>query len=279
MRELSCSSFQNPPIADLTKLSRLTFRWAWFYTPENLPRAYRKWIAEIAQVDTRLLRALRNAREGKFVYGRDNGQAEILQGICTEENLPLVWGDPNLSIPIPCEVIHSGSGPSCSLHAASRFIRAFRSSLLMYLSIQVLMKMKQPCLENLQKALRDAVRSSVFLAAFIGMFHYSVCLSRTIIGPHLTRHKLVTSQSLDAGLSIAIGCVSCGFSVFIEHPRRRSELAYFVAPRALSVFLPRRYHRAKVRAVISGPWPLCLVLAEKNADLNSTYGKNSWSSH
>ncbi len=53
--------------------------WAWFYLPNRLPRAYRDWIKSAAQVDERLIEALRRVRHGDFVYGEDTGQAPLLQ--------------------------------------------------------------------------------------------------------------------------------------------------------------------------------------------------------
>lgn len=53
--------------------------WAWFYLPNRLPRAYRDWIKSAAQVDERLLEALRRVRHGQLVYGEDTGQAPLLQ--------------------------------------------------------------------------------------------------------------------------------------------------------------------------------------------------------
>ena len=222
---------------------RYVNRWAWLYLPQNLPRAYQKWIEEAAQVDRRLILALRYAREGTFVYGENN---EVLQGICQDHRLPMSWSNPKYSIPIPCEVIHAGRGPSCHWHAASRFLCSFRFSLLMYLPLQILIKMRRPSIAGFQRAFSDALRSSAFLAAFISTFYYSVCLARSILGPSLVRRNVVTPQALDSGICAATGCVLCGWSVLLEHPKRRSELAFFVAPRALSIFLPRKYNRTKI---------------------------------
>ncbi len=87
--------------------------WAWFYLPNRLPRAYNKWIGEAAQVDHRLISVLRKAHAGEFIYGEDTGQAHILQDMCSDYGWPLAWADPVKTIPIPCEVVHMGTGPSC----------------------------------------------------------------------------------------------------------------------------------------------------------------------
>ena len=87
--------------------------WAWFYLPDRLPRAYNKWIGEAAQVDYRLISVLRKAHAGEFIYGEDTGQAHILQDMCSDYGWPLAWADPVKTIPIPCEIVHMGTGPSC----------------------------------------------------------------------------------------------------------------------------------------------------------------------
>ena len=225
--------------------------WAWFYLPDRLPRTYNRWIGEAAQVDRRLVEALRRARWGEFVYRRDTGQAPLLQSMCRDYGWPLVWGDPAQTIPIPCEMVHMGTGTSCHWHAAVRFARAFKFALATYLPLQLLMKTRKPSIRALRRALVDAMRSSAFLGAFVGLFYYGVCLSRTRLGPMIFSSEKVTPMMWDQGLCVGAGCLLCGWSILIEAEKRRQEVAFFVAPRAASTVLPRRYD-SKVR----GPHPL-----------------------
>ena len=211
--------------------------WAWFYMPERLPRAYNDWIREAAQIDQRLIETLRKARAGDFVYGQDNGQAHPLVEFCHDHGFPPHWGDPAVTIPIPCECVHMGTGPSCHQHAVARFVRAFRFAMLMYLPLQLLIKARKPSPRAFMHALRDAIRSSAFLAGFITFFYYSVCLSRTLVGPMIIPRPMLW----DRGWCIAVGCVTCGWSILIEAEKRRQEIAAFVAPRAAAVLFPRRY--------------------------------------
>uniref|UniRef100_A0A0D2XVK0 Uncharacterized protein n=1 Tax=Fusarium oxysporum (strain Fo5176) TaxID=660025 RepID=A0A0D2XVK0_FUSOF len=53
--------------------------WAWFYHPSRLPRSYNKWITSAASVDLRLIEALRRCHSGEFQYGKETGQAHLLQ--------------------------------------------------------------------------------------------------------------------------------------------------------------------------------------------------------
>ena len=215
--------------------------WAWFYLPERLPHEYNRWIDQAAQVDLRLVEVLRNVRRGDFIYGKDTGQAPILEGMCRDYGWPLAWGDPAQTIPIPCEMVHMGTGPSCHWHAVVRFFRAFKFSMAMYLPLQFLVKARHPSFTALKQVLRDAIRSSAFLGAFISTFYYSVCLSRTLLGPRIFSRKIISAMTIDSGLCVGAGCMLCGWSILLEARKRRQEVAFFVAPRAVATFLPRRY--------------------------------------
>lgn len=215
--------------------------WAWFYYPDRLPRAYNRWIKGAAQVDPRLVEVLRRARRGEFVYDRETGQAALLESFCTDLDLPVAWGNPCLTIPIPCEVVHSGIGPSCHWHSAVRFARTFKFAFANYLPLQLLVKAKKPSWRAFLQALKEALRSSTFLGAFVGFFYYGVCLARTLVGPKLLQSRGVTPQMWDQGLCIRAGCILCGSSILIEATKRRQEMAFFVAPKAVATFLPRRY--------------------------------------
>lgn len=232
--------------AGLFVISAGAVMWAWIYLPGRLPRAYTRWIADAAQVDPRLIETLRRARWGQFVYGKDTGQAPLLQSMCRDYGWPLKWGDPARTVPIPCEIVHMGVGPSCEKHAVVRFGRAFRFAFAMYLPLQLLLRLRSPSTQAFRQALRDAARSSAFLGMFISTFYYLICLSRTRLGPKLISHDTITPMMWDQGLCINVACAMCGWSILLEAPRRRQEVALFVAPRALATVLPRRYER-KVR--------------------------------
>ncbi|KAH8705712.1 integral membrane protein [Talaromyces proteolyticus] len=224
--------------------------WAWFYAPERLPRSYAKWIGQAASVDTRLIEALRRVRRGIFVYGKDTGQAPLLEPMCKEYGWPIEWGDPAKTIPIPCEMVHMGCGPSCEWHAVSRFARAFKFSLMTYLPLQLLLRVRsRQTGATITRAVKDALRSSSFLSLFISLFYYSVCLARTRLGPKIFNRKTVTPMMWDAGLCVGAGCFMCGWSILAENPAKRQEVAFFVAPRAAATLLPRRYDQK----VCAGP--------------------------
>ena len=224
--------------------------WSWFYSPDRLPHGYNSWISSAAEVDHRLIEALREARYGNFVYGKDTGIAPLLESMCEDYGWPKTWGDPAKTIPIPCEMVHMGTGPNCEKHGISRFGRAWFFAVRMYLPLRLLMLLRQRKLtkRRLVKSFLDASRSSAFLGAFIAFFYYGVCLARTRIGPRIFDQKTISPMQWDSGLCVRAGCLLCGWSILLEKPSRRQELACFVGPRALATVFPRRYEK-KVRSL------------------------------
>ena len=169
--------------------------------------------------------------------------------MCKDFVWPLELGDPAKTVPIPCEMVHMGVGPSCERHALSRFLRAFRFALATYLPLQLALRAQAPSKENALIGLKEAARSSAFLGSFISLFYYSVCLARTRLGPKVLSEKIVTRMMWDSGLCVAAGCMMCGWSILIEKARRQQEIAFFVAPRAAATLLPRRYEQKVCRSL------------------------------
>ena len=262
-------------------LSSGTIMWTWIYLPNRLPKRYNKWISEIAQIDRRLLEILRKARAGSFIYGEDKGQdARLLQAMCKEYEWPLQWGDPEKMIPIPCEVVHMGTGPSCHWHAVVRFSRAFHFALATNLPLQLLVKMisrRRFSSRTISLACRDAVRSSVFLGAFVALMYYGICISRSCVGPKIFNRQTVTPQMWDSGLCVRAGCILCGWSILIEAEKKRQELAMFVAPRALATQLPREYDPKdfwKERLAFSLSTALLFTIAQEDVGMvRGIFGK------
>lgn len=234
--------------------SAATIMHAWFYSPSRLPLTYNTWISAAAELDRRLLLALRHARYGTWIYGRETGFGNLLGSMCHDYGLPEELGDPAKTIPVPCEIVHMGCGKSCEKHALVRFWRGWSFAAKMYGPLELFVlarhvkKAARPGnrLAGLRQhvllsAIVDMTRSSAFLGAFIAFFYYGVCLSRTRLGPRLFSYKTVTPQMWDSGLCVLGGCLLCGTSILVEQPRKRLEVLFFVLPRAAATWFPRRY--------------------------------------
>ncbi|GJN74352.1 hypothetical protein PLICBS_008443 [Purpureocillium lilacinum] len=215
--------------------------WAWFYAPDSLPRGYNKWITSAAHVDLRLIEALRRCKTQELRYREETGQAPLLGSMCEDYNLPYEWGDPTKFVPFPCDIVHMGRGPSCEYHAWRRFWLSWRWSMYTYLPLALALQLRKPTRNSPLLALMSACRSSAFLATYITLFYYGVCLGRTRVGPHLIGKDTACRNRIDGGLCVGVGCFLCGWSVLIETASRRKDMALFVAPRAMATLLPRRY--------------------------------------
>ncbi|KAK2591206.1 hypothetical protein QQS21_011114 [Conoideocrella luteorostrata] len=146
--------------------------WAWFYAPDNLPRAYNKWITSAAHVDIRLIEALRRCRTRELKYDEETGQAPLLGSMCTDHNLPYEWGDPCKTIPFPCDIVHMGRGPSCEYHAWRRFWLSWQWSMYTYLPLALALQLRKPNRNSIRTALLSACRSAAFLGTYITLFYY-----------------------------------------------------------------------------------------------------------
>lgn len=155
--------------------------WSYFYFPDRLPRNYLNWITTAANVDPRLVTALRLCHQGNLVYGQSyppNSPGRILQDMCKDYGWPEEWGDTAKNIPFPCTMVHMRDGPICEIHALSRLVRSFKWALSCNLPLNLVLMLKNPSKRGFQRAVISSVRSSGFLAAFIALFYYGVCLCR-----------------------------------------------------------------------------------------------------
>ncbi|CDS09623.1 hypothetical protein LRAMOSA10983 [Lichtheimia ramosa] len=210
---------------------------AWFYAPERLPGSYSSWITKMSEMDKRLLMALRAIRNGDW---KDTGMQDLLGDYAVELGLPKAAGDP-MNGRIPCQIVHQGQPYGCEVYAVNRFIKGFIKVYPLYLSVHLLPPLlfrTSQLLQNpgsrLFQILKASTRSSTFLASFITIIWYSICLVRTRIGHQVLN---VNQSYLDNTLAPLVGCMLCGLSLLIESPHRRGEMALYVVPRAmLSMF-------------------------------------------
>lgn len=220
----------------LFTISCFAIMFAWFFYPERLPPSYRKWITAAANMDNELVDALRYLRQGKIIYGVKTEHDDILHNMCAKNNLDPKFGKFSESIPLPCEVVHSNI-KGCEIHAAWRWYRGFISGLSVYLPLNVLVAIVSKSWKTAWKhVLVSSARSSAFLATFITLCWYGVCLVRTRLGPLFFPNA--TAQQLEDTYGPGLGSALCGLSSLIEYPKRRGELALFVTPRALSIAFP-----------------------------------------
>ncbi|KAI8345274.1 hypothetical protein EDC96DRAFT_449370 [Choanephora cucurbitarum] len=193
-------------------------------------------------IDTRLLEALRAIRNGTWVYGANTGLSHLLGDYCTQLGLPRHLGDP-VTGRIACTLVHEGKPYGCEANVLLRFYRGFAKIFPVYLSVHLFpplffktSKLVQNPGQFISHVLFASVRSSTFLATYIAIIWYSICLVRTRIGHQLLG---INQTRLDNTMAPLVGSMLCGLSLLIESRHRRGEMTLYVLPRALYSFTER----------------------------------------
>ncbi|KAH9937698.1 uncharacterized protein B0H18DRAFT_971843 [Fomitopsis serialis] len=252
--------------------------WCFFYQPERLPRSYNKWIMTVANIDPRILAAMRALRSGTWSYRRHHSvQPDLLSSLSQDLGYPAAWGDitrlPARGGPdatavwkelgvkgrdgiggTPCELVHANaSGGSCSKNTALRGTQAFASAMAIYLPVHflpILLTRPRTLLRpsKLMQTLLAVLRSASFLSTFVSCIWAAVCLTRTVLLARLFPRISHDVWDGPFGCTFA-GSLVCGGSIWIEQGRRRGEMALYVLPRAIRACLPERWVRSGAQGV------------------------------
>ncbi|KAI0094897.1 hypothetical protein BDY19DRAFT_50768 [Irpex rosettiformis] len=244
--------------------------WCFFYEPERLPHSYNKWIMSIANIDPRILGALRAIRSGGWSYiRRFSSQPDMVTSLSHDIGYPPIWGDisriPAYGGPsaqatweelgvktrsglggLPCELVHGGVvGSSCIANAWVRGVYAFAEALALYLPVHILpILLTRPRkllrVSELLNTLLNVLRSASFLSTFVSSIWITVCLTRTLLLARLM--PWISHDFWDGpfGCTFA-GSLACGASIWIEKGQRRGEMSLYVLPRAIRACLSDRF--------------------------------------
>ena len=181
----------------------------------------------------------------------------------------------------PCELVHGRVGSSvipggiessCTGNAFVRFAIGFLEGLALYAPVSLFFRLGTalankhsvsqvhflPVLLSRPRTLLNPsilrthllalCRSSTFLGAFISSFYAAVCFTRTAVIARLFPH--ISHNFWDGPFGcIMAGCLTCGWSIFIEEQRRRGEMALYVLPRALRTLVKDSWLRSGSKTV------------------------------
>ncbi|KAF9188807.1 hypothetical protein BGZ50_001120 [Haplosporangium sp. Z 11] len=220
---------------------------SWLYEPERLPGPYAFWITRMARMDKRLLETLRGVRTNTIQFGQPNlpHVSNLLIGLCEDLGLDPKLGDFSQCDRLSCDVVHQGISSSCEVHTGYRWIQGFLVSTGIYLPVHLLPALLSPkaFLKRLQdnplmtvsSTLMATARSSAFLATYIALIWYGICTWRSKVMPLTMKltGRQYTSNVVDHIYGPLLGSFMCGFSVLVEKPHRRAEMALYVLPRAM----------------------------------------------
>ncbi|KAF8078617.1 hypothetical protein FPV67DRAFT_1557883 [Lyophyllum atratum] len=224
--------------------------WCFFYEPQRLPRSYVKWIATLANLDTRVVQALRLLRDGGWSYIKGSRlHSDLLTGFSTELGHSASLGDP---VALPglwrsCGgCLHGAVGSSLGLQGsctANSSIRAIAIYLPAHF-LPILLTRPQTLLmpHRTIATLFGAIRSATFLSAFVTLYWSAVCITRSLVFARLLPN--ISHDFWDGPFGcIFAGCLLCGSSIWIENGHRRGEMALYVLPRAVRACLPDTWVR------------------------------------
>ena len=125
---------------------------------------------------------------------------------------------------VPCSDIHAST---CLTYALKKFVYCFRMGVLFYGGVHLipLIAMRSEKLikkpkDVLKTYMRDVLTSSLFIASYVALFWYFLCLSKNL------RKKIDRYNIIIASLFSTL-------SIFFEPAHRRTELALYLFPRFL----------------------------------------------
>ncbi|OLL23766.1 hypothetical protein NEOLI_005124 [Neolecta irregularis DAH-3] len=217
--------------------------YAYFYSPEKLSPSYNSWINKMSTLDKRIVVMFKKLHDKKIQFGQPSSDRSF-EDLAFDLGLDPKMGSIEENDFLPCQVIHSNISGSCKVHIAYRWLKGFESSIAIYVPLSLMLALRDPTTKNFKRALTSAIRSSAFLATFITNGWVGICATRSIIGPKLFPN--VNRNRYDGMIGPSIGSFLSGWSILIETPKRRGELALFVVPKALTVVLPKSLKQQRI---------------------------------
>ncbi|XP_068635695.1 uncharacterized protein [Aristolochia californica] len=194
--------------------------YAFVMRPESLPKAYQDFIQKTGPVAEPIYKAVQDSCRGSPV------DIVALSAFLSKRRRPpsFVKLEEYPSI-IPCSLIHPDTN-SCLAQNGRAASATFRKTFPLYFSLTFvpfvvlhLQKFLESPFHVSSTAVLDAIRSTTFLSAFVGIFQGVICLHRKVASKD---HKLL--YWFAGGIA--------ALSVLLEKKGRRAELALYVLPRA-----------------------------------------------
>ncbi|KAI8063716.1 uncharacterized protein B0P05DRAFT_555409 [Gilbertella persicaria] len=141
---------------------------------------------------------------------------------------------------IPCEMLHPWIN-GCQMTAVERFAKVFKSLLPVYGTLHFVpmfllrtQHFKRDPMSMLSKTTLATLKSGAFLASFVTLYQYQICMHRQLL-------KTGLIGSWNSKYIYYLAGFFCAYpSIFLEDKKRRSELALYVLPKAIQSF----YHIA-----------------------------------
>ncbi|KAI7906884.1 uncharacterized protein BX663DRAFT_426074 [Cokeromyces recurvatus] len=143
--------------------------------------------------------------------------------------------------PVACEIIHPWV-IGCHATALDRFTKVFKSFLPIYGTLHFVPMLllrakhfKRDPVTMLSKTTIATLKSGAFMATFVTLYQYYICLHRQLLKTGLI------GQWNSKYIYYAAGVLCSYPAIFLEDKKRRSELALYVLPKAIQSFYQIAY--------------------------------------
>ncbi|KAJ3334979.1 hypothetical protein HDU91_002425, partial [Kappamyces sp. JEL0680] len=181
---------------------------------------------------------LRLVKESKVVYSPTSLLPEPIRSFAKDTGMVQFASHRG---PLPCFYAHGGMH-GCVQHTLHVFRLGVTDALKLYAPLNIiafLFRLPSLSRKNARRRVENfflsCSRSSAFLGAFIALIWGSICVARHTFNP------------LDGPSGPMLGSFLSGFSVLLEHPGRRRQLALYCLPKAVDSFwsthIPRSFQR------------------------------------
>lgn len=142
---------------------------------------------------------------------------------------------------VPCEVLHPWVD-GCNATAFDRFTNVFKSFIPVYGTLHFVPMLllrtqhfKKDPVNMLSKTTIATLKSGAFLATFITLYQYYICMHRQLF-------KTGLIGNFNSKFIYWLAGIACSYpAIFLEDKKRRSELALYVLPKALTSFYKIAY--------------------------------------
>jgi hypothetical protein len=214
--------------------------YAYTMRPETLPPDFYSFMIKAARCPKESL--ILNA---KTVRGIPVSAEEAMTAISklhpTKHAIDVVSQLPTSTLPVPCEAIHPWMD-GCEITALERFTKVFKSFLPVYGTLHfvpmLLLRNKHfrsDPMNMLSKTTIATMKSGAFLATFVTLYQYQICMHRQLL-----KTGLIGNWN-SKYIYYAAGFLCSYPAIFLEDKKRRSELALYVLPKALQSFYQIAY--------------------------------------
>lgn len=205
--------------------------YAYIMHPKTLPSSFYQFMIKSALVPDVILRQVERNNTGQLI---DFASLEDLFSRKYPGKLSTLAKYDQMPPIIGCDILHPGHD-SCSQNTRNLFVSVFRQIFAVYIPLNLVplallrskQLMKSPP-NALGKSMFGALRSSIFFATLVSSYQLQSCLYRWIF-----KLPAPFSPSRDFRYIYYLFGIVSGSTIFMEARSRRSELAAYVAPKAV----------------------------------------------